>query len=131
MQKKIMAVLIICLIQSFNGSAQVTRDPNFHLYILIGQSNMAGRGVITPEFENEGNARIYMLSKTNEWMLAKHPLHFDKPSAAVGPGLAFGIKMAEANPNVKIGLIPAAVGGSPLTITVCSLMRSRLLAQWR
>jgi hypothetical protein len=34
----------------------------------------------------------------------------------VGPGLAFGKAMAEANPDVTIGLIPCAVGGSPISV---------------
>jgi hypothetical protein len=55
-----------------------------------------------------------MLTKDGKWVQAKHPIHFDKPSAAVGPGMAFGLEMLKANPNVKIGLIPAAVGGSPI-----------------
>ena len=32
----------------------------------------------------------------------------------VGPGLAFGKAMAEANPQITIGLVPCAVGGTPL-----------------
>src|SRR5438067_2462520 len=82
-------------------------DPNFHLYILMGQSNMAGRGPITPQLKNDSNTRVLVLSKSGQWVIAKHPLHYDKPkAAAVGPGLAFGIKMAEAQPGIKIGLIP-------------------------
>jgi len=115
MIKNVIAFMMICVINAFNASAQVNKDPNFHLYILIGQSNMAGRGPITPELQNESNPRVLTFNKANEWVLAKHPLHFDKPDVvAVGPGLAFGIKMAEANPGAKIGLIPCAVGGSPI-----------------
>jgi hypothetical protein len=108
----IIAVLLTCLGHAF---AQNRPDPDFELYILIGQSNMAGRGVITPEFEKETHPMVFMLAKDNTWVPAKHPLHFDKPKAAgVGPGLAFGIDMAAANTNVKIGLIPCAVGGTPI-----------------
>lgn len=97
------------------SSAQTQPDPNFHLYILMGQSNMAGRGVITDSLKKEGNARVFMLDKNGDFIPAKHPVHFDKPRVAgVGPGLAFGIKMAQDNPKVKIGLIPCAVGGSPI-----------------
>ena len=43
---------------------------------------------------------------------AVEPLHFDKPKiVGVGLGLAFGKAMAEAEPDVTIGLIPCAVGG--------------------
>lgn len=94
-------------------------DNNFHLYLLAGQSNMAGRGEISGKYSEEGNSQVYMLNKNNEWVLAKHPLHFDKPSVAgVGPGLSFGIAMAKANPGVKIGLVPCAVGGTSINTWV-------------
>ena len=91
-------------------------DPNFHIYLLMGQSNMAGRGPITEALKAIGNARVLMLNAKGEWVPAKHPLHFDKPKAVgVGPGLSFGVEMAEANPNVRIGLVPCAVGGTSIT----------------
>lgn len=112
---KIAALLLLILVFTVSAFAQSKPDPSFKLYILIGQSNMAGRGPITDELRNESNPRVFMLNKDKEWVLAKHPLHFDKPKAAgVGPGLAFGIKMADADQNIKIGLIPCAVGGSPI-----------------
>ncbi len=90
-------------------------DSNFHLYLLAGQSNMAGRGEISGKYKDEGNPRVYMLNKNNEWIEAKNPLHFDKPSmTGVGPGLSFGIEMAKANPDVKIGLVPCGVGGTSI-----------------
>ncbi|MEJ7777966.1 MAG: sialate O-acetylesterase [Daejeonella sp.] len=89
--------------------------PNFHLYLLAGQSNMAGRGEVSGKYRTEGSPRVYMLNKNNEWVLAKHPLHFDKPTVAgAGPGLSFGLEMAKANPDVKIGLVPCAVGGTSI-----------------
>src|SRR5690606_30398343 len=90
-------------------------DKNTHIYILMGQSNMAGRGKITEEYKNQQHGRVIMLNKENEWVQAKHPLHFDKPKAAgVGLGLTFGISMAEAYPGVTIGLVPCAVGGTTI-----------------
>lgn len=90
-------------------------DKHTHIYILMGQSNMAGRGKITEEYKNQQHDRVIMLNKENEWVQAKHPLHFDKPKAAgVGPGLTFGISMAEANPGLTIGLVPCAVGGTAI-----------------
>ncbi|MDB5110555.1 MAG: hypothetical protein JWR67_1669, partial [Mucilaginibacter sp.] len=111
--KNYFSQLLICCIGVIPVYAQQP-DPNFQLYILAGQSNMAGRGYITDEFKNEGDSHVYMLTKDNKWVLAKHPVHFDKPTAGVGPGLTFGIAMAKDNPKVKIGLIPTAVGGSPI-----------------
>lgn len=93
--------------------AATNPDPNFHLYLLAGQSNMAGRGKVEP-IDTITQANILMLDKNNVWRRAKSPLHFDKPVAGVGPGLAFAQELIKANPKVKIGLIPAAHGGSSI-----------------
>jgi len=109
-----MAVLWAAESQSPTTSAAATQpDANFHLYLLIGQSNMAGRGTVDAE-SSKADPRVLMLTKKLEWKPAKDPLHFDKPAAGVGPGLSFGKQMAEANPNVRIGLIPCAVGGTSI-----------------
>lgn len=100
-------------IEQLSTTSAMSIDPNFHLYYLIGQSNMAGRGDNVAEYINMGHPRVLMLNKDNNWVIARNPLHFDKPAdVGVGPGLAFAIKMAENDPTITIGLIPCAVGGS-------------------
>lgn len=87
---------------------------SFHLYLLIGQSNMAGRGVIE-EQDRQPHPRVLKFTAENTWVPATDPLHFDKPAiAGVGLGSSFGRAMAEAQPGVVIGLVPCAVGGTPL-----------------
>ena len=84
----------------------------FHLFLLARQSNMAGRGKVEDTLHHH---RIWVLTKNNDWQLAAEPLHFDKPSVVgVGIGFAFAKKMAELDTNIVIGLIPCAVGGSPI-----------------
>lgn len=86
----------------------------FHLFLLVGQSNMAGRGVIEPQ-DLEPQPRVLMLSKDGAWVPAVAPLHFDKPDVVgVGLGRTFGSEIAKAAPDVTVGLIPCAVGGSPI-----------------
>ncbi|MDO7846085.1 sialate O-acetylesterase [Hymenobacter sp. M29] len=87
------------------------RKENFQLYLLIGQSNMAGRGPVEAQ-DTVPNARVLRLNAAGQWEVAKDPIHFDKPVAAVGPGLTFGRLMAAQNPDRTIGLIACAVGGS-------------------
>ena len=99
-----------------NPGISDTPDPHFHLYLLIGQSNMAGRGEVD-ELSTPNNSRLLMFNEDNEWEIAKDPVHFDKPKVAgVGPGLAFGLEMLEyiKNKKVKVGLIPCAVGGTTI-----------------
>lgn len=88
----------------------------FHLYVLAGQSNMAGRGIVENQ-ENQHPGRIVVLDKNGRWKIAKDPIHFDKPEAGVGPGLAFAKGMLTTeDSDVIIGLIPTACGGSPIDV---------------
>jgi hypothetical protein len=111
----LLASLLACTNRGHTTQSTLpTNKADFHLYLLIGQSNMAGRGVIEPQ-DTLTHPRVWMLNKHNQWVPAKAPLHFDKPAiVGVGPGLEFGKRMAEANPKAAIGLIPCAVGGSPI-----------------
>lgn len=86
---------------------------SFHLYLLIGQSNMAGRGAIAA-IDTTIHPRVFSLNRDTVWVPAVDPLHFDKPIAGVGPGLTFGKRLAEHKPKAYIGLIPCAKGGSKL-----------------
>jgi len=89
--------------------------PGKQIFLLMGQSNMAGRGVLTDAFKSLQNSRVLMLNPNSEWVVAKHPMHFDKPKAVgVGPGLAFGIALADASPKDTIYLVPCAVGGTSI-----------------
>ena len=106
-----------------HGAAKDTGEPGvasrsrFHLYLLIGQSNMAGRGKVAKE-DQAPHPRVLKLNKKDAWVPAIDPLHFDKSFAGVGPGIVFGKAMAEADPSVTIGLVPCAAGGSPITVWV-------------
>lgn len=85
------------------------------IYILMGQSNMAGRGILTEPSRTISNSSVKVFTGDMQWKIAQHPLHFDKPGiTGVGPGLSFGIKMAGLNPNGVIGLVPTAVGGTSI-----------------
>src|SRR5687768_5925999 len=112
----ILFLLFACQAPQKSSSGQP--DPDFHLYLLAGQSNMAGRGL------PEGNdttvvATVLVLNKDNTWQPAREPLHWDKPVAGTGPGFSFGREMAaRAGKKNRIGLIPAAHGGSSITAWV-------------
>ncbi|KAA5542656.1 sulfatase-like hydrolase/transferase [Roseiconus nitratireducens] len=94
--------------------AEIPAKDKFHLFVLAGQSNMAGRANVLPEDELP-DPRILMLDASGQWIPAVDPVHFDKSVAGVGLGRAFARQLAKANPDVTIGLIPCAVGGSPIS----------------
>lgn len=86
-----------------------------HIYLLMGQSNMAGRGEISPE-DIQPHPRVVVFTQSNTWEHAVEPITRDRAKGlGVGPGLAFGKLMAERHPNATVALLPCAVGGTPLT----------------
>ena len=100
----------------FNMYSQTANSNKpLELYLLIGQSNMAGRGTLDLQSQIVSDD-ILMLDKTNSWVTAKDPVHFDKPIAGVGPAISFAQSMLQNKKNIQIGLIPCAWGGSPIKV---------------
>jgi hypothetical protein len=89
---------------------------DFDLFLLVGQSNMAGRGKVT-EADRVPVEGVLMFNADRQWVPAVDPLHFDKPKiAGVGLGRTFGIEIAKIAPGKTIGLIPCAVGGTGIDV---------------
>ena len=51
------------------------KKENVWVFIMAGQSNMAGRGVVEPE-DTVSDKRILSINKDGEIIIAKEPLHF-------------------------------------------------------
>lgn len=84
------------------------------IFLLIGQSNMAGRGAVEAE-DKTPHPRVFVLNKELAWVPAVDPLHFDRPERiGTGLGKTFGAVIADAQPGATLGLVPAAFGGSAL-----------------
>ncbi len=111
------------------------------LVLLVGQSNMAGRDIAGPDDLTEIPEVLY-ISKDHQWRPAIEPITKDRPQVGtfkadgtkcvspdpwdnllpengeivrgVGPGRSFGRLLQEAFPGETVGLIPAAVGGTPI-----------------
>lgn len=95
-------------------TVSIPQKENFHLFLLAGQSNMAGRGTITDE-EQELHPRILMLAQDGYWKPALHPIHYENKNAGVGLAMSFALKLAQNDSTITIGLVPAACGGSPIS----------------
>lgn len=103
-----------CALLAARPSGQsAVAPPALDIFLLAGQSNMAGRGDVADE-DRQAHPRVWMFDRARQWVPAIEPMHFDKPVAAVGPGRTFGLELARLFPDVNIGLVPAAVGGSPI-----------------
>ena len=97
-----------------NSKAQtLSGKDKFHLFLMVGQSNMAGRGVVD-EQDRIPHPRVLMLDQQQQWVPAVEPTHFDKDCAGVSSGRVFGSILAEQDNDITIGLIPCACGGSPI-----------------
>lgn len=96
----------------------LTQKADLHLFLLAGQSNMAGRGTVaelTPA-EAAPDQRILSLNTEMIWQPAVDPVHWDKSGAGVGLGKFFARVVADQAPGITIGLVPAACGGSPISV---------------
>jgi hypothetical protein len=113
--KFVLPLLSACVaVSSAAEPVTLPAKEKLHLYLLIGQSNMAGRGVVEDQ-DKVVHPRVVMFTKEQAWAPALDPLHFDKSIAGVGLGSTFGRTMADADPSITVGLIPCAVGGTPLS----------------
>jgi Carbohydrate esterase, sialic acid-specific acetylesterase len=97
----------------------ITNPPgkqNVWVFILAGQSNMAGRGIVKPQ-DTIPNDRILSIDKNGEIIIAKEPLHWYEPAlTGLDCGASFGKTMIKHLPDsVSILLIPAAIGGSSIS----------------
>lgn len=112
---EITCCLLGSLLATTLGAEPVKLPPRekFHLFLLAGQSNMAGRGIIQQE-DRRPYSRVLMFDKNGQWVPAHAPIHFDKTSAGIGPGDNFAKLLAASDPSITIGLIPTACGGSSI-----------------
>lgn len=81
-------------------------------FLMIGQSNMAGRG-----FQHEVPAiysdNIHML-RNGKWQMMVEPINYDRPVSGVSLVSSFAAMWNMDNQDDIIGLIPCAEGGSSL-----------------
>jgi hypothetical protein len=94
---------------------KLPKRSKFPLFLLMGQSNMVGRGEMLPNVP--ADARLLRFNRKMEWDLAQNPLHQNHPDTdRIGPGMTFGRAMMYVFlDDVTIGLVPCAVGGSELS----------------
>lgn len=141
--KKVLLLSFVATLMASPISA--APDPNFHCYLLFGQSNMAGGGSGIP-FGGAGpsdtviaadcdtSTRIKVLAfcdcnagytadcprytqnrKTDTWYTAFPPLHIC--AEGISPGDWFAKTLLDSiRSDIKIGLIPCALSGQSLNV---------------
>jgi hypothetical protein len=109
-------------------TALPTQKEEFHVFMLMGQSNMAGYGGVPKNdpylpgdqdpvagiFRLGGQGTVSNAASTSpmEWQPAVHPLHTGMSSHQFGLGMDFAKAYLLAHPGVSVGLIPCAWGGA-------------------
>jgi hypothetical protein len=97
------------------------------IFIMAGQSNMAGRGILEAQ-DTITDEKILVLNKEMDLVVAKEPLHFYEPELA---GLDCGVSFAKElrsglSDNIEIILVPCAVGGSSIDQWLNNLPRKNI-----
>jgi hypothetical protein len=110
-----------------------SHEPVFHVFLLLGQSNMAGYEQALDEDRN-ADPRILALGfddcpaagrSEGTWNVAIPPLH-ECWNGALGPGDTFARVMLETYPEGDtIGLVPSALSGKPVETFMPGLPDSR------
>ncbi|WVZ83303.1 hypothetical protein U9M48_030465 [Paspalum notatum var. saurae] len=93
------------------------------VFLLAGQSNMAGRGVapspLPPPFRP--HPRVLRLAASRRWAVAAPPLHADidtHKACGLGPAMPFAHRLLAGagdesdSSGLVLGLVPCAVGGT-------------------
>ena len=101
-------------------------DPNFHIYLAFGQSNMEGQGDIGDQ-DRSVDERFQLLwsadggscnqgASKGKWIKATPPLAHCQ-GAKLGPADYFGRTMVEkADSQIKVGIISVAVAGCSIKL---------------
>jgi len=82
-----------------------------HSFLLIGQSNMAGRGFLAEAHEID--TKNIILFRSGRWTAFHRPVQPDRSFSGVNLAESFAEKYA-AERGVSVGLIPCADGGTCL-----------------
>ena len=105
--------------------SEAAPDPNFHIYIAYGQSNMEGNATnFDKNVDGKEHPRVKMFATTScsnlgrptvgEMYPAVPPMF--KCNAGLSPADWFGRHMADSLPDVTIGIIPVAQGGTSIRL---------------
>jgi len=99
--------------------ASFAQDPNFHIYLCFGQSNMEGNATIESQDRQNVPDRFKMMAAVNmnsigrtkgKWYTATPPLC--RENTGLTPVDYFGRTMCEHLPaNISVGVINVALGG--------------------
>jgi hypothetical protein len=89
-------------------------------YLLIGQSNMAGRGKYNPQEDSFPKGKVFILDDKDKFKeLQPYPFinHYStirKSAAQISPGYSFGKELLKDDPETAFGFVSNARGGTSI-----------------
>jgi hypothetical protein len=113
-------LLAVLVVRGESGDAAPPPAPTgLQVYLLIGQSNMAGRAPFT-EAQARPIPHCYLLNGTDQWEPATNPLNrYSTVRKGLGmqklnPGYGFALALLKHDPKRPLGLVVNAKGGSSI-----------------
>lgn len=85
-----------------------------HSFLLIGQSNAAGRGSLADAAPLDTCDGRLLVARNGLWLKMFRPVNPDRKFSGTCLSETFAKAYAEANPDVQVGIIPCADGGTRL-----------------
>lgn len=115
----LLSITVLCsLLFTLSAENKPNSDKSkHHIYLLIGQSNMAGRAPYSGK-EKDVIPGAFLLNDKNEWIGAENPLNKystirkDIKMQRMNPGYYFAKTMLEKQKGITLGLVVNAKGGS-------------------
>jgi len=116
LQKTAMLLALLCLLSTARA-----QDPDFHIYLCFGQSNMEGQGTIEAQ-DRTVDSRFRILQAVNcsgqtaaNWRTATPPL--SRCNTGIGPADNFGRTMVASLPShIRVGVVHVAVAGCKIEL---------------
>lgn len=117
--------LILCFALALTWASAFAQDPNLHIYLCFGQSNMEGNGTIETQ-DRVTNSRIQVMGAVNcsqggrTYTLGKWQT-YAPPTVRCNTGLSpadYFARTMTSNlaSNIKIGIVPVAIGGCDIAL---------------
>jgi len=119
MQRLLLPLLLVFATVSTAAAGDAEKQ-QLHIYLMIGQSNMAGRATV-PDNAKAPVDRGFLLNAEDKWEPATNPLNRYSTirkglnMQRLSPAYAFATTMLEADKTASIGLVVNAKGGSSIS----------------
>jgi len=120
MKNTAIGLIFVSMLAVAAGGAEIPKE-KLHVYLLIGQSNMAGRAPYAGK-EKDPIPGCLLLNDKNTWEPAKNP--FNRYSTIrkglgmqkMNPGYGFAVTMLQAEKGITLGLVVNAKGGTSIKL---------------